>query len=81
MALLEAAQAEGKADSLEWKSRSPLLPGGRVAVLPPLRGGLQATLGCFSTGSSPPFPSMAKLAGPGTVPRQLCSVTPEPQKT
>lgn len=38
MGLLEATQAVGKADSLEWKWRSPLLPGWQVAILPPLRG-------------------------------------------
>lgn len=75
MALSGAAQAEGTAGRLEWKARSPLLAGRRVAVLPPLRGGLQAALGCFSTDSPLLFPSTARF------PRQLRSVTPEPQKT
>lgn len=37
MVLLEATQDVGKAESLEWKWRSPLLPGWQVAILPSLR--------------------------------------------
>ncbi|CAD7679505.1 unnamed protein product [Nyctereutes procyonoides] len=37
MVLLEVTQDVGKAESLEWKWRSPLLPGWQVAILPSLR--------------------------------------------